>query len=570
MHKLSSALFFLTVIFLADCSTPQQSYDLIIRNGTLYDGSGKDPYVGDLAISGDTIAALGTLGKARAKQEIDARGMALSPGFINMLSWANESLIEDGRSLSDIRQGVTLEIMGEGESMGPLNDSMKRLALEQQGDIKYDIQWTTLGQYLEFLTQKGIATNVASFVGATTVRIHEIGFENRPPTPAELERMRSLVREAMEEGALGVGSSLIYAPAFYAQTDELIELCRSAAPYGGLYISHLRSEGNQLLQAVDELLTIAREAGIPAEIYHLKAAGKNNWGKMEQVITKVDSARSAGLQITADMYTYPAGATGLDASMPPWVQEGGLQAWRIRLQDPTIRTKVIREMKTPTNQWENLLLAAASPEKVLLVGFKTDSLKKFTGKTLGEVARIRGKSPEETAIDLVVQDNSRVGTVYFLMSEENIRRQIALPWVSFGSDAESAAPEGVFLKSSSHPRAYGNFARVLAKYVREEKVLPLPEAIRKLSSLPAENLKIRKRGKLAVGYFADVIVFDPAKVQDHATFDQPQQFATGVQHVWVNGTQVLKYGEPTGAKPGRVVRGPGWKAEKVITKSRQR
>jgi N-acyl-D-amino-acid deacylase len=496
---------------------------------------------------------------ASAVVEVDATNLAVAPGFINMLSWANESLIHDPRSQSDIRQGVTLEVMGEGESMGPLNDSMKKLFKELQGDIKYDITWTTLGEYLDHLERKGIATNVASFVGATTVRIHELGYVNRPPTSDELNRMRALVRRAMEEGALGVGSSLIYAPAFYARTEELIALSQEAGKYGGMYISHIRSEGNRLLEAVDELIRIAREANVPAEIYHLKAAGQQNWPKMDQVITKVEAARQGGLKITADMYTYPAGATGLDAAMPPWVQEGGLREWIRRLKDPAIRARVKREMTTPTNEWESLYLAAGSPEKVLLVAFKQDSLKPLTGRSLAEVARMRGKSPEDTAMDLVIEDDSRVGTVYFLMSEENIRKQIALPWVSFDSDAESLAPEGVFLKSNPHPRAYGTFARLLGKYVRDEKIIPLEEAIRRLTFLPATNLKLQKRGALDVGHYADIVVFDPKTIQDHATFEKPHQYSTGVKHVFVNGVQVLRDGEHTNATPGRVVRGPGYR-----------
>jgi N-acyl-D-amino-acid deacylase len=546
------------VLLLGACSSGPR-YDVVIRHGTLYDGSGRPPVSADLAIAGDTIAAIGDLRAARGTREIDATGLAVAPGFTNMLSWANESLLLDGRSQSDIRQGVTLEVMGEGESMGPLSDTMKVIARTQQGDLKYAITWTTLGEYLEFLEKKGIAPNVASFVGATTVRIHELGYADRPPTSAELGRMKDLVRQAMEEGAMGVGSSLIYAPAFYAKTEELIALSKVAAEYGGMYISHIRSEGNRLLEAIDELIRIAKEAGLPAEIYHLKAAGAANWAKLDQAIAKIDSARAAGLRITADMYTYPAGATGLDAAMPPWVQEGGLQEWRRRLQDPVIRARVKKDMTTPTDRWENLYLGAGSPEKVLLVGFKTDSLKKYTGKTLAEVARIRGRSPEETAMDLVVQDNSRVGTVYFLMSEDNIRKQIVLPWVSFGSDEESSAPEGVFTRYQQHPRAYGNFARVLSRYVREEKLLPLEAAIRKLAALPAENLGLARRGKLVVGNYADVVVFDPVRIQDHATFDNPRQYATGMVHVFVNGTQVLANGEHTGATPGRVVRGPGWK-----------
>ena len=535
-----------------------QTYDLIIRHGTIYDGSAKPPFVGDVAIQGDKIVVVGSLKNARGRTEIDATGLAVAPGFINMLSWATESLLYDGRSQSDIRQGVTLEVFGEGGSMGPLNEKMKKEMLEQQGDIKFDIKWSTLAEYLDYLVQRGISPNVASFIGATTVRIHETGYEDRPPTPAELERMRALVRQAMEEGALGVGSSLIYAPAFYAKTDELVELCKVAAASGGMYISHMRSEGSRLEEAVDELLTIARQASIGAEIYHLKAAGKLNWGKLDAVIAKINGARAEGLRVTADMYTYPAGATGLDAAMPPWVQEGGLKAWIARLKDPAIRERVAREMSVATDKWENLY-EAAGPEGILLVGFKSEALKPLTGKTLTQVAAMRAKSPQETAMDLVIEDDSRVGTIYFLMSEENIRKQIKLPWVSFGSDAESPAPEGPFLKSNTHPRAYGNVARLLGKYVRDEKLIPPEEAIRRLTSLPATNLRIQQRGLLKPGYFADVVIFDPAKIQDHATFEKPHQYSTGVVHVFVNGTQVLKDGEHTGAKPGRVVRGPGYK-----------
>src|SRR5262245_4674741 len=554
----------LVVVLLTSCAIFKQNtaaadYDLLIRNGTIYDGSGNAPIVGDVAVNGDTIAAVGKLAEAHGKTELDARGLAVAPGFINMLSWANESLIQDGRSQSDIRQGVTLEVMGEGESMGPLNAAMKKNLVAQQGDIKYKVAWTTLGQYLDYLVKRGISCNVASFVGATTVRVHEIGYADRPPTPAELDRMKKLVRQAMEEGALGVGSSLIYAPAFYAKTDELIALCKVVAEYNGMYISHIRSEGNAFLEALDELITIAREANIPAEVYHLKAAGQSNWNKLGAAIQKIEAARAAGLKITADMYTYTAGATGLDAAMPPWVQEGGYKAWAARLKEPAIRERVRQEMVTPTDKWESLYLAAGSPDKVLLVGFKNDKLKPLTGKTLAEVATLRGKSPEETAMDLVIEDGSRVDTVYFMMSEDNVKKQIKLPWVAFDSDAGSFAPEGVFLKSNPHPRAYGNFARLLAKYVRDEKVIPLEEAIRRLTSLPAENLKIKQRGWLKPGYFADVVVFDPAKIQDHATFEKPHQYSTGVMHVFVNGVQVLKNGEHTGAKPGRVVRGPGWK-----------
>jgi N-acyl-D-amino-acid deacylase len=526
----------------------QTQYDVILRGGSLYDGSGNVPINGDIAIDGDRISAVGDLAEARGRDEIDVRGLAVAPGFINMLSWATESLIEDGRSQSDIRQGVTLEVMGEGHSMGPLNDAMKTDMHHRQADIRFTIEWTTLGEYLDHLVNRGVSCNVASFVGAATVRVHEIGQFDRPPTADELTRMQELVRQAMREGAMGVASALIYAPGTYAQTDELVALSRAAAEFDGMYISHLRSEANQLLPAIDELIHIARTAKIRAQIYHLKAAGRANWGKLDSAIQRIDAARAAGLQITADMYLYTAGATGLDAAMPPWVQEGGYEAWATRA----------REMRTPSDQWESLYLAAGSPDNVLLVGFKNDKLKSLTGKTLAEVARLRSESPEETAIDLVVEDGSRVDTVYFLMSEENVRRQVALPWVSFNSDAASLAPEGVFLKSNPHPRAYGNFARLLGHYVREEKIIPLEEAIRRLTSFPADTLKLRQRGRLERDYFADIAVFDPKTIRDHATYEKPHQYATGMVHVFVNGVQVLKNGEHTGANPGRVVRGPGW------------
>jgi N-acyl-D-amino-acid deacylase len=550
-------LLLLSAMTLLRC-TPSSDYDLIIRNAAIYDGSGRPPVQGDLGVKGDTIAAIGDLSKSHGVVEVDAKGLALSPGFVNMLSWATETLFEDGRAQSDLRQGVTLEVMGEGWSMGPLNDAMKKGMVDEQGDLRFDVTWTTLGEYLETLEKRGVAVNVASFVGATTVRIHELGYADRPPTPEELEKMKTLVRQAMKEGALGVGSSLIYAPAFYAKTEELTALCKAAGEYGGMYISHLRSEGNKLHEGVEELITIAKEAGVPAEIYHLKAAGQNNWPKMDSVIRRIERARAEGLNITTDMYLYVAGATGLDASMPPWVQEGGYKEWSKRLQDPYTRRKVMAEMKQDAQDWENLYFSAGSPEKVLLVEFKNDSLKKYTGKTLGEVARLRGKTPEETAMDLVIQDGSRVGTVYFLMSEDNVKKQIALPYMSFGSDAGAPSAEGVFLKSNPHPRAYGNFARLLGKYVREEKIIPLEEAIHRLTALSAEKLKIKRRGLLNPGYYADLVLFDPAAIQEHATFEKPHQYATGVQQVWVNGIQVLKDGEPTGAKAGRVVRGPGW------------
>ncbi len=548
---------FLLFAILWGCSTPE-NYDVLIKNGKIIDGSGELSYIADIGIIADTIAAIGNLQDAKGNLEIDATGLAVAPGFINMLSWAVESLIEDGKSQSDIRQGVTLEVMGEGWSMGPLNEKMKKESLDNQGDIKYVIEWTTLGEYLNYLEKRGVSTNIASFVGATTLRIHELEYDDRAPTKQELESMKSLVRQAMEEGALGVGSSLIYAPAFYSSTEELIELCKIAAEYDGMYISHIRSEGNQLLESLDELIKIAKEANIRSEIYHLKQAGKANWNKYDAVVNKIDSARSAGLSITADMYTYIAGATGLDASMPPWVQEGGYKKWAERLADPEIRKKVLKEMVTPTDEWESLMQAAGSADKILLIGFKNDSLKYLTGKTLAEVSVMRNLSPEETAIDLVIQDGSRVEAVYFLMSEENVKKQISLPWMSFGSDEGSYATEGIFLKSSKHPRAYGNFARLLGKYVREEKVISLEEAVYKLTSFPAANLKIKKRGTLKTGFYADITIFDPAKIKDHATFETPQKYSTGMIHVFVNGIQVLKNGIHTGAKPGRFVRGPGW------------
>jgi N-acyl-D-amino-acid deacylase len=531
---------------------------MLIRGGTIYDGSGGAPYVGDVAIKGDKIVYVGPHAPGRAAKTVNASGKAVSPGFINMLSQAQESLIADGTGLSDTVQGVTLEVMGEGDSMGPWNPQMKRLVIQRQADIKYPIRWTTLGQYLEYLQRKGVTPNVASFVGATTVRRHELGEKDVDPTPVQLTRMRALVRQAMKEGAMGVGSSLIYAPASYAETPELVAITTEAGKCGGMYISHMRSEGNKFLEAIDELIAIGRESGAPAEIYHFKQAGQANWGKLDAAIAKIDAARSGGQRVTADMYTYPAGATGLDAAMPTWVQSGGLEAWIKRLKDPATRAKVAREMRTPSNDWENLMLLAGSPDRVLLIAFKNPKLKPLTGKTLAEVAKMRGKSPEETAMDLVIEDASRVGTVYFLMSEDNIKREVGLPWMSFGSDEQSERPEGVFLKSSSHPRAYGNFVRVLAEYVRKDHAAQLPDAIRRLSSLPATNLGLRQRGALKPGFYADVVVFDPARVQDHATFEKPKQLATGVDDVFVNGVQVLKDGKHTGAKPGRFVRGPGW------------
>ena len=558
-----------TLIAAAACADAA-NYDVLISGGTVYDGSGAAPFVGDVAISGERVVAVGDLSAATAESVVDATGLAVSPGFVNMLSWATESLIVDGRSQGDLRQGVTLEVFGEGNSLGPMNAAMKEEWLETFVDYvgseqraaellggAVEVPWTTLGDYLEFLETKGISTNVASFLGATTTRIHELGYADRAPNEEELERMRQLVHTAMREGAMGIGSSLIYAPAFYAKTDELVAISSVAAEYGGMYISHMRSEGNRLLEAVEELIGISRAAGLPAEIYHLKQGGEQNWDKLDQVIEMVEAARAEGLRITADMYNYIAGSTGLDAAMPPWVQEGGYDAWAERLRDPSVRARVAAEMVAQQDDWENLM-QGATPEGSLLVEFRNPDLRGYIGRTLADVAAERGTSAQKTAMDLVVEDGSRVQVVYFLMSEDNVKRQIALPWVSFDSDAGSMAPEPPFTDGSTHPRAYGNFARLLGKYVREEGVIPLEEAIRKLTSLPTTNLSISDRGMLAEGYYADVVVFDPATIIDHATFEDPHQYSTGVVHVFVNGGQVLRDGEHTGATPGRVVRGPGW------------
>jgi N-acyl-D-amino-acid deacylase len=536
-----------------------QEYDVILRGGTVYDGSGGPPIVADVAVRGDAIAAVGDLGGAKGRREFDARGRAVAPGFINMLSWAPDSLLADGRSQGDIRQGVTLEVFGEGESYGPYTDALKAEAVKRQGDIRYEITWDSLAGFLETLERRGVSCNVASFVGAATVRECVVGFDDRAPTAAELDRMRALVDRAMSEGALGVSSALIYAPGSYAKTDELVALCEVAARHGGMYISHLRSEGDRFLEAVNELIDIARRSGIPAEIYHIKAAGRSNWGKLDEALRRIEAARASGLRITADMYPYTAGATGLDAAMPTWVQAGGLDAWIARLKDPATRAKVIREIAHPGDDWESLYRAAGSAENVLLVAFKNDALKPMTGKTLAEVARLRGKSPEETIVDLVAEDGSRVGTIYFLMDEDNLRKELERPWVSICSDEGSYAPEGVFLKSNPHPRAYGAFSRVLGRYVRDRAVIPMEEAVRRLTGLPAENLKLERRGRLKTGYFADVVVFDPIRVDDRATYEQPHRYATGVETVLVNGTLVVDHGEHTGAKPGRALRRPGWK-----------
>jgi len=548
---------------LAACHTTLQKtsdFDVIVRGGDVYDGSGAPPLVADIGIRGQRIVSIGDLSAAHAPREVNAHGMAVAPGFVNMLSWAPDSLYIDGHSLSDLKQGVTLEIFGEGESVGPLTDEMRKAALKTQGDLKHPIEWTTLREGLDALVKHGVSTNIASFVGAATVREHELGYTNRAPDARELQRMRELVRQAMREGALGVGSALIYTPGTYAKTDELIALAQVAGEYGGTYISHMRSEGNRLLESLDELIRITQAGHVHGEVYHFKAAGGKNWPKMREAIAKIEAARAAGVDLSANMYSYTAGATGLDAAMPPWVQEGGLDAWVQRLKDPATRARVAQEMRT-SGDWENLLLAAGSPEKVLLVAFDTEALKPLTGKTLAEVARLRGKSPEETAMDLVVEDHSRIGTVYFLMSEENVKLGLSQPWVALGSDEGSYEPAGVFLKFQPHPRAYGNVARFLGKYVRDEHVATLSDAIRRMSSLPAHNLKLRDRGELKAGNYADVVIFDAATIADHATFDKPQQFATGVRDVFVNGVQVLRDGEHTGAMPGQVVRGPGYGAK---------
>ena len=550
---------FLLLLLVVSISTvnAQNAFDVIIKGGTIYDGSGGRPVKADVGIKGDLVVAIGDLHSSKATLIVDASGMAVAPGFINMLSWSTESMIVDPRSLGELKQGVTTQIFGEGVSMGPLNDRMKKQIKDDQGDLKYDVEWTTLADYLNYFEKRGVSQNVASYIGATTIRMYVLGEEDKQPTPEQVQQMRELVRKEMEAGALGIGSSLIYAPAFYAKTDELIEMCKVAAQYKGKYISHMRSEGNQLIEAVEELLRISREAKIPAEIYHLKAAGKDNWSKMDKLLAIVEKARKSGMKITADMYTYPAGATGLDAAMPPWVLDGGYAELYKRIQDPATRKKIVDEIRTPTDKWENLYLAAGSADKVLLVGFKNDKLKPLTGKTLAEVAKMRGTDPENTILDLVLEDQSRVGTVYFLMSEDNIKKQIKYPWVSFGSDAESMAPEGAFLKSNPHPRAYGNFARLLGKYVRDENVISLEEAIRRLTSLPATNLGLDRRGFLKKGYFADVVIFDPATIADKATFDKPHQYSVGVRDVFVNGVQVLKNGEHSGKFAGRALWGPG-------------
>jgi N-acyl-D-amino-acid deacylase len=532
-------------------------YDVVIRGGTIYDGSGGAPFVGDVAVNGDRIADIAPHIDGIGRAEVDAHGKAVSPGFINMLAHPEESLIADGRGLSDLAQGVTLEVIGE-DSMGPLTPEMIKLGEERQSDIKYKITWTTLGGYLEMLQKKGISPNVASFVGAGTVRTNLLGEADIQPTAAQLAAMQVLVKQAMEEGAMGLTDALIYSPNTYAKTPELIALAKVSAQCGGYYIAHIRSEGDRLEQAVQESIDIAEASGAPAEIYHFKQAGKDNWSKLDKVVTMINAARAHGTRISANMYTYTAGATGLDAAMPSWVQDGGLEKWIARLKDPAIRARVKAEMLDPhPKTWENLY-AGAGAEGMVLLAFKNPKLKSLTGKTLAEVAKMRGESPEDTAMDLVVEDGSRVGVAYFLMSEDNVRREVALPWMSFGSDEAAPAPEGVFLLAKSHPRAYGNFARLLGKYVRENHDLTLQEAVRRLSGFPAQNLSLRDRGLLKAGYFADVVVFDPNTIADRSTYAVPDQLAVGVQDVLVNGGFAFKDGKATGASTGRVAHGRAW------------
>ncbi|MDX2042476.1 MAG: D-aminoacylase [Acidobacteriota bacterium] len=549
LHLLMAVLCFTLLSNFSIRAQQSGEFDVLIKNGAVYDGTGGKARQADVAIRGDRIAAIGNLKNAKAKTVVDASGMVVAPGFINMLSHSYNSILTDGRSLGELRQGVTTQIFGEGSSMGPLNEEMKKR--------RNVTAWTTLAEYLSYAEKKGISQNVASYIGATTIREYVIGLEDKKATPEQLKQMRELVRQEMEAGALGIGSSLIYAPAFYATTEELIEMCKVAAQYKGKYISHMRSEGNQLIEGVEELIRIAREAKIPAEIYHLKASGEANWPKMDKVIKMVEKARREGLKVSADMYTYTAGSTGLNSTLPPWTLDGGFEALFKRLQDPETRKKIAAEVLAKSDSWENMYQLAGSPERILLVGFRNPALRQYIGKTIGEVAKLRGKDPIETIMDLIVEDRSRVDTVYFMMSEENVKKQLKLPWVSFGSDAASMAAEGVFLNSSTHPRAYGNFARLLGKYVRDEKVIPMEEAIRRLAALPAANLGLDRRGLLKSGYFADVVVFDPKTIADRATFEQPHQYAIGMQHVFVNGQQVLKDGEHTGKTSGRALWGPG-------------
>jgi N-acyl-D-amino-acid deacylase len=538
-------------------ATPPPAFTVLIRGGRIYDGTGVAPIEADIGLVGDRVAAIGDLAWMKGRTEIDASGLAVAPGFINSLSWATESIIEDPTAESDLRQGVTLEVFGEGLSMGPLNAEMRRELRLRRRDSRYPLDWQSLGEYLEFLEKRGVVPNVASLVGATTVRIHELGHTNRAPTAAELVRMQGLVRTAMTEGALGVGSSLIYAPAAFAGHDELRALALAAAEYGGAYYSHLRSESRHLLSAVDELIDIARATRTHAEIWHFKAAGRDNWPLLAEAINRIESARAEGLDVGANVYPYLAGASGFDAAMPPWVQEGGHAHWIERLRDPAIREQVVKEIEVMRPEWESLYAAAGSAENVQLLGFRHANLQEYCGLTLAEVAKKRGRTPAETIVDLVLEDDSRVHAAYFMMSEENLRRLISLPWVSICSDEEALAPRDAFLQHSPHPRAYGAFARFLGHYVRDEALIDLPEAIRRLTSLPANNLRLIDRGVLRAGAYADVVVFDPAQIRDLATYARPHQFAAGMRHVVINGQLALRDGVPTGARPGRFVRGPG-------------
>ncbi len=538
----------------------EPDFDLVVRNGVVYDGSGAPGRAQDVAIKDGRVAALLARGAlAGTLREIDADGLAVAPGFINMLSWANQSLIVDGRGMSDTKQGVTLQIFGEGWSMGPINESMRATALSRQGEMRYPIDWTTLGGYLDFLVDRGVSPNVASLVGATTVRIHVLGEDDVDPTPAQLAQMQDLVREAMSEGALGVGASLIYPPAWFAETPELIALAGAAAESGGGYMAHIRSESARILPALEETVAIGAATGAHVEVYHLKVAGQEHWPKMAEAIARIEQARADGVNIAANMYAYTAGATGLTATLPPWVQEGGHRAMIQRLSDPAIRERVKREMNESDESWENKRQLAGDDSRILFIGFRSEALRPLTGRTLAEVAAMRGTSPEDTIIDLIVEDDSRVTTAYFQMSEDNVELGLRQPWVSLGSDAGATAPEDSFLNTSTHPRAYGNVARFLGHYVRERQLMPLEVAIHRLTGLPAQHWKLTDRGCLTVGCHADLVIFDPATITDHATFAEPMQYATGVRDVFVNGVQVLRDGEHTGAMPGQVVRGPGWK-----------
>lgn len=546
MKRYKQLFYLLSILIVCACSSPE-TYDVLIRNGQIFDGSGDTSYKGDIGINADTIVAIGDLHAAKGVLEIDAMGLAVAPGFINMLSWANESLIEDGRSQGDIRQGVTLEVLGEGHSMGPLNDLMKEEMKSNQQTITYDITWTSLGEYLEFLENKGVSTNIASFVGNGTLREHTMGYEKRPPTIAELDKMKELTRQAMEEGAVGLSTSLIYVPSGHADTEEIIDLAKVVAEYDGMYISHIRDEADKLLDAVQELISISKEAKIRSEIYHFKASGNSNWKLLDEAIGLIEEARNEGVSVTTDMYMYNASSTGLNVLLPEWAKEGGHDKMMELIEIKDKRQQMIDEVDFNV-----------PPEKILLVGFKNENLRNLIGKTLAEVATERSLSPNEAVVDLIYEDDSRIQVVYFSMSEDNIKKKLALPYMSICSDAGSYATEGAFLLQSTHPRAYGSFARLLGNYVRKENIISLEEAIYKLTLLPAKNLKIKKRGALKNGFYADITLFDPEKIQDQATFEKPHQYATGMVHVFVNGIQVLKDGEHTGALPGRIVRGPGW------------